>query len=281
MKTILLTICGLCVWSAGFAQNVNVLVTDIREERRLDQRSSSLELTLKVNGIPVDENRKIKIGTVIKATDNLGNELKHVVGSFDNDYTGYNEVKLKLEAPPRNATHLNVVEATLSYFTPTKDNKGVVEIASVLDKYNTNLLKNQNSEAKLILIDEERMKKMKAENEAAYNKEMEKFKKENPEAEKMSELMGGLKGFFESLFDYGSFGPVMTFLVDDPKEKIVEILVYNEKGEKMNNGWSKSDNQLSIMLSSPPQKNWKLEVLLQNNKSVKEHTIKLGQVFLP
>jgi len=281
MKTILLTICGLCVWSAGFAQNVNVLVTDIREERRLDQRSSSLELTLKVNGIPVDENRKIKIGTVIKATDNLGNELKHVVGSFDNDYTGYNEVKLKLEAPPRNAAQLNVVEATLSYFIPTKENKGIVEIASVLDKYNTNLLKNQNSEAKLILIDEERMKKMKAENEAAYNKEMEKFKKENPDAEKMSELMGGLKGFFESLFDYGSFGPVMTFLVDDPKEKIVEILVYNEKGEKMNNGWSKSDNQLSIMLSSPPQKNWKLEVLLQNNKSVKEHTIKLGQVFLP
>lgn len=281
MKTILLTICGLCVWSAGFAQNVNVLVTDIREERRLDQRSSSLELTLKVNGIPVDENRKIKIGTVIKATDNLGNELKHVVGSFDNDYTGYNEVKLKLEAPPRNAAQLNVVEATLSYFTPTKENKGLVEIVQPLEKYNTNLLKNLKANVSLILIDEEGLKKMKAENEAAYNKEMEKFKKENPEADKMSDLIGGLKGFFDSLFDYSSFGPAMTFLVDDPKEKIVEISVYDEKGEKMNNGWSKSDNRLSVMLSSAPQKNWKLEVLMENEKSMKEYTIKLGQVFLP
>ncbi len=280
MKTIF-TICLGCLLSTGFAQKVNVLVTDIREERRLDQKSSILELSLKVNGVAVDEKRKIKIGTVKKASDNLGNALEHVAGSFDNDYTSYNDVKLKLEAPPRNATHLNEVEATLKYFTPTKENKGIVEIAKPLDKYNTNLLKNLNPDARLILIDEEGLKKMKEENEAAYNKEMEKFKKENPEAEKMSELMGGLKGFFESLFDYGSYGPAMTFLLDDPKEKIVEIVVYDENGEKMNNGWSKSGKQLSVMLSAPPQKSWKIEVLLENAKSVQEHTIKLGQVFLP
>lgn len=265
----------------GFAQNVNVLVTDIREDRQLDQQNSSLELRIKVNGIAVDENRKIKIGTVVKAADNLGNDLKQIKGSFDGDYTGYNEVRLKVEAPPRNATHLNAVEATLKYFTPTKENNGIVEIVKPLEKYNTNLLKNLNADAKLILIDEEGLKKLKQENEAAYNKEMEKFKKENPDAEKMSELMGGLKGFFESLFDYGSYGPGLTFLVDDPKEKIVEINVYDDKGTKMNNGWSKSDTQLTLMLSSPPEKNWRLEVLVENPKSVKEHTFKLGQVFLP
>lgn len=281
MKAILFTMSLGSVLCTGFAQNVNVLVTDIREERQLDHKSSSLELRIKVNGIPVDENRKIKIGKMIKATDNLGNELKQVIGSFDSDYTEHNEIKLKLEAPLRSATHLNAVEATLKYFTPTKDNKGVVEISKPLDKYNTNLLKKLNADARLILIDEERMKKLKEENETAYNKEMEKFKKENPDAEKMSELVGGLKSFFESLFSYGSYGPVMTFLVDDPKERIVAINIYDDKGEKMNNGWSKSDKQLSVMLSSPPQNTWKLEVLLETPKSVKEHTFKLGQVFLP
>ncbi|MDT4865381.1 hypothetical protein FQZ97_1001790 [compost metagenome] len=93
--------------------------------------------------------------------------------------------------------------------------------------------------------------------------------------------MGGLKGFFESLFDYGSYGPGMTFLVNDPGKKIVGINVYNDQGEKVNNGWSSSDKQRTIMLSSEPQNNWKLEVLLENAASVKEHTIKLGQVFLP
>lgn len=281
MRTILFTICLGCLLCTGFAQNVNVLVTDIREERQLDQQSSSLELRIKVNGISVDENRKIKIGTVVKAADNLGNDLKQMKGSFDDDYTGYNELRLKVEAPPRNATHLNAVEATLKYFTPTKENKGIVEIVKPLDKYNTNLLKNLNADAKLILVDEEGLKKLKEENETAYNKEMEKFKKENPDAEKMSELMGGLKGFFESLFDYGSYGPGLTFLVDDPKEKIVAINVYDDMGEKMNNGWSKSDKQLTLMLSSPPEKNWRLEVLVENPQSVKEHTFKLGQVFLP
>lgn len=281
MKTILFTIGLGGVLCTGFAQNVNVLVTDIREERRLDQQNSSLELTIKVNGIPVDENRKIRIGTVVKATDNLGNALKHVTGSFDNSYTEYNEVKLKLEAPPRNATHLDAVEATLKYFTPTRENMGIAEIVKPLDKYNTNLLKNLHADAKLILIDEAGLKKLKEENEAAYNKEMEKFKKENPEAEKMSELIGGLKGFFESLFDYGSYGPGITFLVDDPGKKIVQINVYDETGKKMNNGWSSSDKQMTVMLSSPPQNSWKLEVLLENDKSVKEHTFKLGQVFLP
>lgn len=281
MKKIGITICLGCLVYSGFAQNVNVLVTDIREERLLDQKSSSLELSIKVNGVVIDDHRKIKIGKVIKATDNLGNDLKHKVGSFDGDYKGLNEVKLKLEAPPRNATQLNAVEATLKYFTPTKENKGLLEINKALDKYNTNLLKNLNSDARLILIDEEGLKKLKQENETAYKKEMEKFKKENPEAEKMSEFMGGLAGFFESLLNFGSYGPSMTFLVDDPKEKIVEVNIYDDKGEKMNNGWSKSDNQLTLMLSAPPQKTWKLEVLVENPKSVKEHTFKLGQVFLP
>ncbi|MBX2951533.1 MAG: hypothetical protein KF870_03445 [Leadbetterella sp.] len=282
MKAILFIICLGSGWCAGFAQNVNVLVTDIREERQLDQKSSSLELRIKVNGITVDENRKIKIGRVIKATDNLGNELKQVVGSFDNDYTENNEVKLKLGAPARNATHLDVVEATLKYFTPTKANKGLVEVVKPLDRYNTNLLKGLSTDVGLILIDEAGLKKLKEENEAAYNKEMEKFKKENPaEAAKMGDLVGGLKSFFESMFSYGSYGPVMTFLVDDPKDKIVAINVYDEQGTKVNNGWSKSDKQLSVMLSSEPKNTWKLEVLLENPQSVKEHTFKLGQVFLP
>ncbi|MCD8539643.1 MAG: hypothetical protein LRY55_07630 [Leadbetterella sp.] len=281
MKNILFMICFVCLPGTGFAQNVNVLVTDIREDRQLDQQNSSLELSIKVNGIAVDEKRKIKIGKVTKAIDNQGNSLEHIVGSFDNDYTAYNEVKLKLQVPSRKATHLNAVEGTLKYFTPTKENKGLVEIVNPLDKYNTNLLKNLNADAKLILIDEEGLKKLKQENEAAYNKEMEKFKKENPDAEKMSGLMGGLKGFFEALFDYSAYGPGMTFLVDDPGEKIVEINVYDDKGTKMNNGWSKSDSQLTVMLSSAPQKSWRLEVLVENAQSVKEHTFKLGEVFLP
>src|SRR5690606_1424784 len=120
----------------------------------------------KINGLTINDDRKVKIGSVTKATDNLGNALEQVVNSFDGDYTTYNDIRLKLEAPPRNATHLTEVVATLKYFTPTKENKGKLEITKPLDKYNTNLLKGQKTDATMILIDEERLKKLKEENEA-------------------------------------------------------------------------------------------------------------------
>ena len=240
-----------------------------------------LELRVKVAGLPVDENRKIKIGSIFKAIDNTGNNLKQVVGSFDNDYSDENEVQLKLQAPMRNATELTTVEGTLKYFSPTRTNKGIVEITNPLAKYNTDLLKDINKHIKLILIDEEGLKKLKNENEAAYNKEMEKFKKENPDAEKIGDFVGGLKNFFESLFAYGSYGPGATFLVDDPMKKIVKINVYDEKGERMNNGWSSSGQQLTVSLSAPLQNSWKIEILLENEQSLKELKFKLGTVFLP
>lgn len=281
MKTLLLSLCFILCQSISFAQNANVFVTDIREERELNQKNSVLQLHIKVNGIAVNENKKIKIGSLLKANDNTGNELKQVLGSFDNEYSDANEVVLKLQAPMRNATQLSVVEGTLKYFTPTKSNKGITEIAQPLDKYNTNLLKNLKAGISLILIDEQGLKKLKAENETAYNKAVEKLKKENPDADKMVELVGGFKGFFESLFSYGSYGPTLTFLVDDPSKKIVQINVYNEKGEKMNNGWSSGDRQLTIMLSAPLQNSWKIEILLENNQSLKELKFKLAQVYLP
>lgn len=275
---------SLCLWgsvSMGFAQNVNVLVTNVREVRELDQKNSVLELQIKVTGIIVDENRKIKIGSILKAIDNTGNSLNQIVGSFDNDYSEENEVQLKLQAPMRNATELSTVEGTLKYYSPTRANKGIVEIVNPLAKYNTDILKGINKTIKLILIDEEGLKKLKNENEAAYNKEMEKFRKENPDAEKMGDFVGGLKNFFESLFSFGSYGPGLTFLVDDPMKKIVKINVYDEKGEKMNNGWSSSGQQLTVSLSAPPQNAWKIEVLIENDQSLKELKFKLGPLFLP
>ncbi len=280
MKT-LLCFFAMLLAGVGYAQVINVLVTDIREERTLDQYYSGIELTIKINGIQIDENRRVKVGKITHAIDNLGNTLEEKTSSFGYDYKDRNEVSFKLNAPLRSATHLNTVEGTINYYNPTVENKGKIEVKKPLDKYNTDFLKGVTTEAKLILIDEESLKKLKSENEAAFNKEMDKLKKDNAIEEKMGGLVTGFKDFFEGLFNYGSYGSSLNFYVDDPEKKIVAINVFNEKGEKVSNGYFSSGNQMTITLNEEPKNTWKVDVLLENEKALKEYKFKLTNVFLP
>ncbi|HBI01678.1 MAG TPA: hypothetical protein DDY18_08655 [Flavobacterium sp.] len=278
---LLLTTAFLFILQMVCGQQVNLMVTDVREQRALDQDNSTVELTLKVNGIKVDENRMVKFGRITKATDNLGNALEEKESSFGYDYKDRNEVSFKVSAPPRKATALSTVEGTIKYFSPTLENKGKVEINKPLDKYNTNFLKGVVSDVKLILIDEEGLKKKKAENDAAFDKELEKFRKENAINEKVGGFMTGLKDFFESMFSFGSSGPSMGFYLDDPKKKIVSISVYDEKNEKVNNGYFSSGTQMTVNLNTAPKNTWKVVVMLENEKSMKEINFSLNNVFLP
>lgn len=280
MKTALVFL-ALLLSGEGYAQAINVLVTDIREERALDQYYSGIELTIKINGIQIDENRRVKVSKITSAVDNLGNTLEEKVSSFGYDFKDRNEVSFKLNAPLRSATQLNTVEGVIHYYMPTLENKGKVEVANPLDKYNTNFLKGITTDAKLILIDEEALKKLKSENETAFNKEMDKLKKDNAIEEKMGGLITGFKDFFDGLFNYGSYGPALNFYVEDPEKKIVAINVYNESGEKVSNGYFSSGNQVTISLNEELKNSWKVNVLMENEKAMKEYKFKLTNVFLP
>ena len=98
MKT-LLCFFAMLLAGVGYAQVINVLVTDIREERTLDQYYSGIELTIKINGIQIDENRRVKVGKITHAIDNLGNTLEEKTSSFGYDYKDRNEVSFKLQNP--------------------------------------------------------------------------------------------------------------------------------------------------------------------------------------
>ena len=281
MKTFFFIFIVLLVNTNGFSQNINVLVTDIREERTLDQHYSALELTVKINGILIDENRQVKVSKITSAVDNLGNALEEKVSSFGYDFKDRNEVSFKLNAPLRSATQLNTIEGVIQYYVPTLENKGKVEIANPLDKYNTDLLKGITTDAKIILIDDEGLKKLRSENEAAFNQEMDKLKKDNAIEEKMGGLLTGFKDFFDGLFNYGSYGPSLNFYVEDTEEKIIAINVYNDKGEKVSNGYFSSGNQMTITLNDDPKDSWKIAILMENEKALKEYKFKLTNVFLP
>lgn len=255
------------VSSASFGQSVQIMVTDIREDRRINQKDAQVEIYLKVNGIVVDENRKLK---VTLAKHDLGNDLKQVQGFFDEGYTDRNEIRLKLQAPLRAAKEITKVAGTLLYFTPTVENRGLITSGLV---YNKNLVREKD--VKLLLIDEAAFKKLKEEDEAKFNKELDKLGGE------MAGLVGDMRGLVESLFSGGMYGPTLHFFMEDPNKRIVDIQVLNEKGEEVDSGYSSSGNHREVMLSGPLQSSWTLRINVENEKSKKELPFTLGAVFLP
>lgn len=100
MKALLLTMGFGSILCTGMAQNVNALVTDVREERQLDQKNSSLELSLKINGLVHDPDEKI---VAINVYNGQGEKMNNGWFSSGNQQT------INLSAPPENSWRVEVI----------------------------------------------------------------------------------------------------------------------------------------------------------------------------
>ena len=263
-----------------FSQEINLFIKDIKEERHLEQEDSFIELTSIIKGIKVNDLNQIKIKEITNAVDNNGNILKKMESFFGDDYSSSNQLKIKLEAPSRKSNKISSLEGVIKYFSPSESNGSKIIINNLLDNYNKNLLRKKHSDIKLILIDKEALQKLKDENEKEYNKKIEELKKEGNLGEGLAETVGVFKQFFEGFSNFGS-GESLSFYVEDKNKEIVEIFIYNEEGEKMNYGRSKNNNKLTISLREKPTSDWKIEVLIENDKSLKEYKFSLNNIILP
>ncbi|QLG46277.1 hypothetical protein [Costertonia aggregata] len=267
--------------SRSFSQDVNLFIKSVKEERHSDQNDSFLELEASINGIKINENNQVKIHEISLAKDDLENILEKKESFFGDDYRSDNDITIKLDAPFRNAKKLALVQGTFKFYNPTVENKGKVVFDKFLENYNTNILKGHSSDAKLTLVNKEEMDRLKKEDKKQYKKELEKLKSEGALPEGMAETLDAFTTMFEGMFSFGTSKESLTFIKDDPNEKIVEILVYNEKDEKMNFGYSNMGSTSTISLREVPQNTWRLEILLENDKAVKLMKFKLNDILLP
>lgn len=265
---------------SALAQDVNLFVKEVKEERNSDSKDSFLDIEAAINGIKVDEFHLVKIKT-LKAVDNEGNTLERIESYFGDDYEDENTITIKMEAPFRKSTSIENLEGSISYYSPSEENGGVVIINKPLDLYNTNILKKKSKDVKLTLVSKEQMQKLKEENKKEYEAQIANLKKEGVIQAEMAEGVDALMGAFEGLFSFGDSKEALTFHVEDEKELLVEILVFNEKGEKMNYGYSKSGSSHTISLKEEPKNSWSIKILLENEKAVKELKFKLSNILLP
>ena len=275
------TVLILLLIHTSYSQEVNLFVKNIKEERNSNQSDSYLELEASISGLKVDEFNQIKIGEITKAVDNQGNVLKKIDSYFGEDYSSENEIKIKIEAPFRSATKIKTLEGTIKYFSPSEQNDSKIIITQPLEKLNTNLLKSYTSEIKLTLVNKAEMEKWKAQDEKKYQKELEKLKKEGTIEAAVAESVDVFKKMFEGFSTMGDDASSFSFIITDKKESLIDIFVYNEKGEKMNYGSSTSGDFKTISLKEEPKNTWSIEVLLENEKSLKEVKFSISEIVLP
>lgn len=278
-KLIVIAMLGLLSKNA-FSQEVTLFIKDIKEERRLEPENSFIELTSIVNGLKVDDLNQIKLHEITNAVDDSGNTLKEVKSFFRDTYDSSSRLTIKLEAPARKATKISSLEGTIKQFSPSEANGSKIIVTKPLDQYNKNLLRKNYKDVKLILVDKEGLQKLKEKDEEAYNKQIEQLKKEGGLGEGLAEAVDALKQFFEGFSNFGS-GESLSFYIEDEKNKIVEILIYNEKGEKMNYGSIQGHKNLTINLREKAAPDWKIEILIENKNSLKTHKFKLTDIILP
>lgn len=280
MKKISLIVIACLLSKFSFSQEVNLFIKDVKEERRLEQGDSFIELKSIIKGVKIDELNQVKIKEIIIAKDDNGNTLERKESYFGDDYSSKNEVTVKLEAPSRNASKISILEGVIKVFSPSQSNGSQVIVTQPLQNYNKNLLSKYYSDTKLTLIDKEAFQKLKEEDEKEYKKQIEKLKKDGGLKEGMAETIDAFKQFFDGLSGFGS-GESVSFYIEDDKDKIVEILLYNGQGKKMNYGSSSGGNSLTISTKEKIDEDWKIEILIENDKSVKEHKFSLTNIILP
>lgn len=275
MKKELISIATLSLISQGsFSQDVGLSVKDIKEVRHLEQEDSFLELTLEIAGVKVDATNKVKLKEITRATDEEGNALRRIESFFGEDFNNRNQLALKLSAPSRKSGKLSSLEGIIEVFSPSESSGTKVVIENPLDYYNKNLLGKSSTDMKLTLVEEE-----KEDEPNEFDEQVEKLKEEGAVDEGMVGVLDAFQELFES--SDSESRESISFYTEDDEDEIAEILIYDGQGEKMNNGYKKINDDLTIFLEEKVAADWKIVILIKNEKSLKEYKFSLTDIVLP
>lgn len=277
------------VWS----QNFNLFLQSIDEDRYSGESrimyhtdsSSTITLTAMVNGIRLDENHLIKLKEV-KAVDDRSNSLAFISSNlyYDTRYQDDKNLEIKLEAPSRNATKIDV-QGSLLYFNPTEKNKGKVIIRDILSRPGKNLLAGIYPNSELVYIDTDELINLKAKMEKLLDSEVEKRKKQVGEiSEEEKRQITYTRQLFNDMFDVSNnrFGYTITFQSNENiKDTYYSFMICNAEGKSISSGYSSADNLYQFHLIEPLAQGCYIQILKELDAATTELKFDLTNIILP
>ncbi|UGU15040.1 hypothetical protein LS482_15280 [Sinomicrobium kalidii] len=280
--------------TVAFSQDLHVFLHNVEEDRfwgedknrSRNDTVSRITLITMINGLQLDKDHFIKVKNV-RAADDKGKQLKELGDPFwgkrPAEYQAKKKVELAFEAPTRNAARIKVVEGIIQYFTPTEENNAKMVIRDFIHRENENLLADFRVGMELTLIEADSLQTIAKARKKAFHTKIEQLKKENEIADEEAEELDFVIGLLGDIIRFDDAYPSRTlnFYRNDGKEHIYQINVYNGNDEKINTGYTFSEDLYQIKLSEVPAADCRMEVILENENAVKELRFRLENIILP
>lgn len=260
-------------------QSINMTVSDVKETRQMLQDFSSIDLNVAIQGVKVNDENRVKIKEITSATDDKGNELKQKEDFFNIGYNTNNLINIKLEAPSRNATKIKTVTGVLKYFSPSEENGSKVTIKNIAEAYHKDLLKDDKN-IKLVLLDKEKLLEA-VNDENSFKKYKKELQKKGNLNNAIIETKNSFKDYLDKFSSFG-YGDYLSFYIEDNDKKIVSVSVKNKQNETVSFILSRPDTNIALVtINDKLSPDWTMEILVENDKSLKEYKFSLSDIVLP
>ncbi|UGU15039.1 hypothetical protein LS482_15275 [Sinomicrobium kalidii] len=269
----------ICLSSSPvFAQDLNLQLNGVGEQRYITDKQSRITLQTKVEGLKIDKNHQIQIQKITTAVDNTGYSLRWLTGY---PYGGYfqkdDHLPIAFSAPGRQATEIEKIEGVLQYFTISEDKKSKVTIANITERKNENLLKGIHPDIRLIQIDVDSLKKLSDESNKDYDAAVGDLHRKSG--------IGRSKQDALHIVNYMLWnakpGHDLVFYVEDKNKELYRLEIYDDKGKKVSTSYSHGREQYRVGCDEPLQPDYTLRIIVKNEDAIEELPFQLKNIKLP
>jgi hypothetical protein len=262
-----------------FLYSQRVTVIRIGETRSTGESyyGNRTELDVQISGDEVRRYKFARISAITKAVDDQGFEL---IG--EETSTTYEEVSgnasvatIKLENASRKAETIKELSGTLSLFSPTEANGGIVKIKKIGSQTNKNLTP-KDKELSVVYLTKESYEKFTNEQKDKREAELKKQSKE------IQELAKGVMGLMD-IFSYNDWSyPQVNLMVTGDASKIVKVSVEKPNGEELSsNGSSYTDKLRTYYFSEEILPDYTLTLTVEVGGAVKSIPFNIKDIILP
>lgn len=265
---------------------VNVLVTEVTDNRTTGQFFSGSEIKLSLTGDVLADIRGVRQIEIAKAVDDTGrNIVKKEQGRSSSPFSfavtdrqhGPLQQSLKLANPARSASSIKEVNGTIELYAPAKDPKAVLTVKNFMSRTGKPLSLPELSKNKisLTIMTKEQAEAMKKEQQA----QQEKAAKDS--APNLGKALG--EAFGQMFFGLGQMGENdVSFIIKDPDNKLVDLQVQDAKGEPLkHNSRMSSGGTYTVSYNEKPGQNAQVVIYLATPASIIKVPLALRDIALP
>lgn len=251
----------------GLTQPSEISVKEISENRTQAPEDRYLALRLDFSNVEKIREGLIKMNDAV-AIDQEGDTYGLKNPGFNNDYHSDKYVYFELELPPRHIAELKRVEISLKQLIPTEENASFVRINEVNNELYQNLLDGYHESIRFVPID---------------SIHLENAKELYSQTEDLSKFYSYLDSL--STTENAKMADRIEFVLFDFSEKVEDVKFLNIDRETQVPDWSSfssvGDLEFRSFAFDTAPDNWTIELIIENEASVKEYRFEILNIALP